>query len=144
MTPIRILACGLLLSGAFAGPALAETVTVTLTGVEARGGVILASLQTREQFMQPTSAYAAEADAKAGTLVLTFKDVAPGAYALMVLHDADNDQKMKPGPGGMPGEGWAMHRGAELMGPPTFDAVSFTVGQQPVALKEPIIYPLGG
>lgn len=143
MKSARSILVSLILSAALAAPALAETVTVTLTHVEARGGVILASLQTRDQFMQPTGAHGARADAKAGTVVLTFKDVAPGAYALMVMHDADNDQKMKAGPGGMPGEGWAMHRGGALMGPPTFDAVSFTVGDAPVALKEAMIYPLG-
>ena len=40
-----------------AAPAMAEDVTVTLTGVQARGGVILATLQTEAQFMQPAGTY---------------------------------------------------------------------------------------
>lgn len=128
---------------AFASPAQAETVTLTLTNVEARGGTILASLQTREQFLKPAGTYGAKAEAKAGTIVLTFNDVAPGSYSVTVMHDADNDRQMKMGSDNMPAEGWAMHRGGELMGPPTFEAVSFTVGAAPVALTEAMIYPRG-
>lgn len=124
-----------------AGPALAEDVTVTLTGVEARGGVLLSALQTRGQFMQAEAAHGDRIESPAaGVLRVTFRDVAPGDYALMVLHDEDGDGRMTMD-GYMPGEGWAMINGDALRGPPTFDLVKFTVPAEGVDLTVPMSYP---
>ena len=124
-----------------AGPALAGDVTITLTGVEARGGVLLTSLQTRGEFMQASAAHGEVVrDPRAGTTRITFRNVAPGEYAFSALHDADNDGQMKMD-GYMPGEGWAMLNGDSLMAVPTFDQVSFTVpASGDVALTVPMSY----
>jgi len=123
------------------GAARAEDVTVTLTGVQARGGVLLAALQTRGEFMQASAAHADRVERPAaGTLRLTFRDVAPGDYALMVLHDEDGDGQMKMN-GYMPGEGWAMINGAALRATPTFDQVKFTVSASGADISVPLSYP---
>ncbi|MDQ3124490.1 MAG: DUF2141 domain-containing protein [Pseudomonadota bacterium] len=122
-------------------PAMAEDVTVTLTGVEARGGVLLASLQTRGEFMQSSAAYADRIERpSAGTLRVTFRNVAPGDYALTVLHDEDADGRMKMN-GYMPGEGWAMINGDTLRATPTFDHVKFTVSASGADISVPMSYP---
>jgi uncharacterized protein (DUF2141 family) len=122
--------------------ALAEDVTLTLTGVEARGGVLLVALQTRGQFMQAAGAHGERiADPASGDLRLTFRDVAPGDYALMVLHDEDGDGQMKMN-GYRPAEGWAMINGDALRATPTFDQVKFTVAAPAGAdLTVPMAYP---
>jgi uncharacterized protein (DUF2141 family) len=130
----------------FAAPqAFAEDVTVTLTGVEARGGNILAALQTEGQFMQPAGAYGARAAAPSanGDVTLTFTGVAPGAYALVVMHDENGDNEMQREPNGRPLEGWAMSNGAlvnTLRAAPTFAQVSVNVAEEPVSLTEPMFY----
>ena len=124
-----------------AAPAMAEDVTVTLTGVQARGGVLLATLQTQGQFMQPAGAYGERiAGPAAGVVRVRFRDVAPGDYALMVLHDEDSDGQMKLN-GYMPAEGWAMINGDALRGPPTFDLVKFTVSASGADISVPMSYP---
>jgi len=124
-----------------AAPAMAEDVTVTLTGVEARGGVLLAALQTRGQFMQAAGAHGERIAAPAaGAVRVTFRDVAPGDYALMVLHDEDGDGQMKMN-GYMPGEGWAMVNGDSLRATPTFDLVKFTVPAGGARISVPMAYP---
>ena len=124
-----------------AAPALAEDVTVTLTGVQARGGVLLAALQTRGQFMQPTGAYGERvADPASGMVRVTFSNVAAGDYALMVLHDEDGDGQMTMD-GYMPAEGWAMINGESLRGTPTFDQVKFTVTGSGANVSVPMAYP---
>ncbi|MEY4555849.1 MAG: hypothetical protein RL093_968 [Pseudomonadota bacterium] len=124
-----------------ATPALAEDVTVTLTGVEARGGVIVASLQTRGEFMQTSAAHADRVERPAaGSVRLTFRGVAPGDYALMAMHDEDADGRMKMN-GYMPAEGWAMINGDALRGPPTFDLVKFTVSATGTDISVPMTYP---
>jgi uncharacterized protein (DUF2141 family) len=122
--------------------ALAEDVTLTLTGVEARGGVLLVALQTRGQFMQAAGSYGERiVDPASGDVRLTFRDVAPGDYALMVLHDEDGDGQMKMN-GYMPAEGWAMINGDALRATPTFDQVKFTVAAPAGAdLTVPMAYP---
>ena len=138
---IKTLSLAAVAALSLAVPAMAEDVTVTLTGVEARGGVLLAALQTQDQFMQPAGTYGERiADPAAGVVRVRFRDVAPGDYALMVMHDEDSDGRMKMN-GYMPAEGWAMINGDSLRGPPTFDLVKFTVSASGADISVPMSYP---
>ena len=135
-----------LATAAFALPTLtlaqSADVTVTLTGVEARGGHILASLSTEQTFMRRPGDYSARIEVSdAGDLNLVFTDVAPGDYALMVMHDANDNGEFDMAPSGMPDEGYAFSNGgAPLMGPPTFGMLKFTVGTADVSITEPMTY----
>jgi len=135
------LSLALLATACLAGPALAGDVTVTLTGVQARGGNLLAGLQTQAQFLQPAGAYGdIVRDPRAGTVRVTFRDVSPGDYSFSALHDADRDGQMKL-EGSMPAEGWGMVNGDSLRGPPTWDQVKFTVPPSgDVTLTVPMSY----
>lgn len=138
---IKTLSLAAVAALSLAAPAMAGDVTVTLTGVQARGGVLLAALQTLGQFMQPAGAYGERvADPATGVVRVTFRNVAAGDYALMVLHDEDGDGQMKMD-GYMPGEGWAMINGDALRGPPAFDQVKFSVAASGAALSVPMSYP---
>lgn len=129
-----LLALGALALTASAAPA--ETVTITLTGVEARPGPILASLSTRDQFLRAAPAYTATATAAAGSVTFTFENVAPGDYALMVMHDLNANGQFDFGT-----DGWAFSNSAhQLMGPPAFDDHNFTVGAAPLTLTETLRY----
>lgn len=123
--------------------ASAEDVRITLTGVQARGGNILASLQTEADFMQPRGSYNARIPAPSanGDVVVVFEDVAPGTYAFSAMHDVNGDFQMQREENGRPLEGWAMHNGASLRARPTFDAVKIDVGADGLALTEAMIYP---
>ena len=138
---IKTLSLAAVAALSFAVPAMAGDVTVTLTGVQARGGVLLAALQTQGQFMQPGGAYGERVtDPATGALRLTFHNVAPGDYALMVLHDEDSDGQMKMN-GSMPAEGWAMLNAEALRAAPTFDQVKFTVAASGADISVPMSYP---
>ena len=135
--PAFALAC-LALSAA---PALAQDVTVTLTGVEARGGQVSGVLNTEATFMRGADYTATAAGDAAGTVTLTFHDVAPGDYALMVMHDANGNGSFDMSPSGMPDEGFAFsNKGRPLMGMPTFRGLKFTVTAEGAALTEPMFY----
>ena len=132
--------------GAMSTTAFAQDVRVTLTGVQARGGQLLGSLQTEGEFLQPRGSYGARAAAPAqnGSVTLVFTNVAPGAYSLSVMHDANSDMQMQRDPQGRPLEGWAMHNGAAVaagQSHPTFAQVKFDVAAQNVSLTEAMIYP---
>lgn len=118
------------------GSAAAETVTITLTGVQARPGQIKASLNTREQFLRAAPAYEAVAEPAAAGVTLTFRNVAPGDYALMVMHDLNGNDRFEYGT-----DGWAFsHSELPMMGPPVFDERKFTVANTPVTLTETLRY----
>lgn len=128
---------------ALTAAAAAGEVRVTLTGVKAKPGAILATLQTEGQFMKGQGAYSAMAQAPAadGSVTIVFQNVAPGAYAFSAMHDENGDYQMQREDNGMPKEGWAMSKGATLRATPTFAGVKFDVAEANVALTEPMIYP---
>ncbi|CAN5137115.1 DUF2141 domain-containing protein [soil metagenome] len=110
-----------------AAPAFAGDVTISVTGVQPRGGELLAGLQTASQFLQHRGEYGEiVANPPAGTQVISLHGVAPGDYSVSVLHDVDGDRNMKMADG-RPAEGWAMLHGETLRAAPTFDQVKFTV-----------------
>lgn len=126
------------------GGAHAQDVSVTLNGVEPRGGKVLVSLQTEAQFMHGQGAYSAMADAPAtkGPVVVVFHDVAPGDYAMSAMHDENSDYQMRTNPSGMPLEGYAISNAVALTGPPIWVVNKFTVAASaPVSLTENMFYP---
>ncbi len=60
--------------------------------------------------------------------VVHFSGIAPGSYALAVIHDEDGDGRLDKFMM-VPREGFGFSRNPHLrMGPPTFDEVRFPVG----------------
>ncbi len=103
------------------------TVTVTIENVLNDKGTILASLHSSETFMKAAGIVDLSDKAKKGTVTLTFENVAPGTYAIMVLHDENDNQRMDFEASGMPKENYGMSGNAMVMGPPTFNDAKFEV-----------------
>lgn len=125
-----------------AGSASAATVNVELTGVQPKGGAVLASVQTRAQFMkhEGTSGAVAKGDAS-GAMKLAIKNVPPGDYSLTVLHDADGNRDMTLDASGKPAEGWAMSGKGVTDHKPTFDEVKIHVGARDRTVRLAMHYP---
>ena len=139
---MKTLLMGLSALTVMAGAAQAASVRVSLTGVQPRGGHVLAALQTRAQFMKPAStAHVRLAGDASGQVRFVLADVAPGDYALSVLHDVDGDGRMTMDAQGRPAECWTMPHAASLRAVPTFDEVRVHVPAKGVALTLPMIYP---
>lgn len=140
LSPLAVLAATAVTTAAV--PALAADVTLTLDGVQARGGRLLVGLQTRGQFLKQEGAYGEIiANPAAGARTVVFRDVAPGDYSVSVLHDADGDGQMKM-TGVMPAEGWTMLNAETLRAAPQFEQVDFAVpATGGVNLKASMIYP---
>lgn len=128
---------------ACASTAVAGDVTITLTGVQARGGTMLVALQSRDQFMQPAAVVGGmQANPQAGTVTLTLRNVPAGEYALSALHDANGDHQMARQPDGRPLEGWAMSRvGAGIGHRPTFDEARISVPAEGAQVTAAMVYP---
>jgi len=101
------------------------TVTVVIENVLSDGGTILGGLHTAETFMKGMGV----ANAMEPATALTFENVQPGTYAIMVMHDA-NDNKQMDMENGMPKESYGTSGEMNLYGPPTFDGAKIEISAE--------------
>lgn len=111
------------------------TVKVTIENVLNDDGVIVASLHSTETFMKGAGLIDLVQEAQKGVVTLTFENVEPGIYAIMVLHDQNENNRMDFEPNGMPKESYGMSGNAMAMGPPTFNDAKFEVTNEDLEFK---------
>ncbi len=103
------------------------TVTVTVENVLADGGSIIAGLHTADTFMKGNGILNAEAPAKAGEVTVSFENVEPGTFAVMVMHDKNDNKQMDMDANGMPKENYGTSGEMNMFGPPSFETSKFEV-----------------
>ncbi len=133
-------------AAALASAGQAQTLTVELSGVQPRGGVLYVSVQTESEFMQNSGTAGSRIEnPEPGRHVFEY-DVPAGRYAVSIWHDDDNDGVFDMNEYGLPADGWAMHRGMQLRGAPTFQDISLDVGPGGATVSESMTYgrPFGG
>ncbi|MEM1257656.1 MAG: DUF2141 domain-containing protein [Bacteroidota bacterium] len=111
------------------------TITVTIENVLNDEGTVLVSLHTSDTFMKGGGIIDLAEKAKKGQVTLSFENVQPGTYAIMAMHDANNNKRMDYESNGMPKESYGMSRNDMAMGPPTFDAAKFVVTNEDVSFN---------
>lgn len=124
-----LLAASLVSGAAFASPAVAGDVEITITDLRSDKGVVRACMTTKENIFpkcrkDPASYRKVVPAGK--TLTIRFKDVKPGDYAIALLHDENDNGKADRALGMMPKEGFGFSRDAKVrMGPPSFKSAAF-------------------
>ncbi len=118
----------LLTFGAMAQDEKGVTLNVTIENVLIEGGTIMAGLHTADSFMKTDGVANTSAAGTRGEVTLTFENVAPGTYAIMVMHDANDNGRMDREANGMPTENYATTGVLNLYGPPVFEDAKFEVG----------------
>ena len=111
------------------------TVTVTIENVLNDEGTVLASLHTSDTFMRGGGIVDLAEKAKKGPITLTFENVVPGTYAVMAMHDANDNKRMDYESNGMPKESYGMSGNDMAMGPPNFDMAKFEVNEEDLNLN---------
>ena len=101
------------------------TLTVRVDNPLNNNGHILIGLHTADTFMKGKGILNAKSKVTDGKVVVTFEDVAPGNYAIMVLHDENDNERMDFEVNGMPIESYGMSNNPMLFGPPTFTDAAF-------------------
>jgi len=134
MIPRALLAMAAL--GALTGATSGTSITVTVTDLRNTKGVVRACLTTLEKGFPKCHGDASAQSIVADTaqdLTLTFENVAPGRYAIALLHDENNNGKLDRALMMMPREGYGFSRDAKVvMGPPKFKAAAFDVAGEPL------------
>jgi uncharacterized protein (DUF2141 family) len=142
----RALALWLIGSAALFGGAVAATppagtdsnVTVKVTNLRSAEGVVRACITARSKGFPKCDADDAGSVnvvmPAAENVTLSFKNIAPGRYAIALLHDENNNGKADRALMMMPTEGFGFSRDAKVrMGPPKFDDAAFDVSGIPIA-----------
>ncbi len=132
---IFLFAFALSLNFTHAQEATGVNVVVTVENVLSDGGEILAGLHTANTFMKNGGIDNVMLEAKKGSLSFVFKDVKPGSYAVMVMHDVNSNKNMDFDSNGMPTESYGMSGNEMVMGPPTFEAAKFEVADKDLELN---------
>ncbi|QRM90928.1 DUF2141 domain-containing protein [Lacinutrix sp. WUR7] len=105
-----------------------NTITVTVENIRNTNGKILSSLHDVNTFMKGKEGIqTAETSIEGNTVTITYKNVLPGTYAIMCVHDENDNKKMDFELNGMPKENYGMSNNPILYGPPTFDVAKLIV-----------------
>lgn len=102
-------------------------ITITIDNITSNEGKVLAGLHTAETFMKGPGIQNLQSIIEDGKVILKFTEVAPGDYAIMALHDANENNRMDYEANGMPKESYGMSGNDMTMGPPSFDSAQFQV-----------------
>lgn len=105
------------------------TITVTVENVLSSEGQIIGALHTDATFMKGPGVVNEVIDAVKGEVTLTFTNVEPGTFAVMLLHDGNNNNRMDFEANGMPKESYAT-TGELAFGPPSFASSKFEVANK--------------
>ena len=120
-------------------------VTVSVSGLRSSKGVVRACM-TRERAGFPRCAGAHDYTLvvpAAASVKFTFRGVAPGDYAMALVHDENNNGKIDRALGMMPKEGYGFSRDAPVrMAPPRYADAAFAVGDADVRLAIKMRYML--
>ena len=110
-----------------------NTVTVKVNNIKTTNGKILTSLHDVNTFMSGKDGIQnGETKITGDSITITYKNVIAGEYAVMGVHDENDNKQMDFELNGMPKESYGMSNNPILYGPPTFDAAKFTVKNEDV------------
>ncbi|NQZ45377.1 MAG: DUF2141 domain-containing protein [Flavobacteriaceae bacterium] len=112
-----------------------QNIEVTIDNVVNDQGKVVIALHTTDTFMKGPGIMNLESKIVDGKVAFTFENVAPGTYAIIALHDANENNRMDFDSGGMPKESYGMSGNDMSMGPPNFEAAKFVVGNEDVSFS---------
>ncbi len=107
--------------------ALAGDITVTVSGVKDGSGTVQGAVYDEAGFMQlPKAKALARVPAAKGKVVLVFRNLPAGRYAVATFHDANGNGKLDVNSLRVPTEGYGFSNDAQGSGgPPAFGQAAF-------------------
>ena len=112
-----------------------HTIKVTVDNVLNNNGKVIFSLHNQETFMKTESLQSAESTIEKNKVEVSFENVSPGTYAIMVLHDENENYRMDFDSNGMPIESYGMSNNPMSYGPPQFSDAKFEVVSEDLDIK---------
>ena len=108
----------------------ANNITITINNIKNNNGHVVLSLHTADTFMKGAGIKSAKSEVVDGTIKVTFENVEAGTYAIMALHDENDNNRMDYSENGRPKESYGMSNNPMSYGPPQYDAAKFELSNQ--------------
>jgi uncharacterized protein (DUF2141 family) len=139
-----------------ASAARSSELRVTITGVRSESGELLIGLYETEKGFEgaianaETSGIMADRNrlvgvamrARPGSQQAVFAQLPPGRYAVIVVHDENDDGRLDANALGVPTEGYGFSKDARgFLSAPSFDAAAITIGDADMTISLSLIYP---
>ena len=112
-----------------------QSITVTIDNVSNNSGKVLFTLHTSDTFMKGSGIQNVESKIENGKVIVTFKNVVSGTYAIMALHDENENHRMDFQENGRPKEDYGTSNNAMSFGPPQFIDSKFEVSNEDLEIK---------
>jgi uncharacterized protein (DUF2141 family) len=109
------------------------TLTVSINNISSNNGKVLLSLHTADTFMKGPGIQNIASEIVDGKINISFENVVPGSYAIMAVHDENNNKRMDFETNGMPKENYGMSGNDMSYGPPRFDDAKFSLTNEDLA-----------
>jgi uncharacterized protein (DUF2141 family) len=139
-TSLKSLFCAVTLAASFGGHAATLTVKISeFTKAVGKMGVQLVDSQAAYDGKgKPIAAQMVEVKST-DPLTLTFSDLKPGTYAVMVMHDENGNGKLDSNMLGIPKEGYGFSNNPRVMRRPNFDETKFDVKAADISIAVEIL-----
>lgn len=111
------------------------TITVTIDNVKNDNGHVLLGLHSEDTFMKRQDIQSSKSEIKDGKITASFTNIPSGTYAIMALHDANDNERMDFEPSGMPAESYGLSNNPMSYGPPQFSEAKFEVTDKNLELN---------
>jgi uncharacterized protein (DUF2141 family) len=112
-----------------------KSITVTIENITNNNGNVLLSLHTEDTFMKGPGIQNLESKIVDGKISITFENVKPGTYAIMALHDENENRRMDFEDNGMPKESYGTSNNNMSFGPPQYSQSKFDLKDEDLEMK---------
>jgi len=112
-----------------------QTITVSIDNVTSDDGKVVFALHNKNTFMKADAVDTAASTIENGKVTVRFNNVKPGDYAIIALHDANENGKMDFQENGMPLEAYGTSNNPMFFGPPQYEEAKFTIGNKDLELN---------
>lgn len=112
-----------------------KTITVTIENITNNNGNVILGLHTKNTFMKGQGIASAQSKIVDGKIAVTFENVDPGTYAIMALHDENENKRMDYQDNGMPKEAYGVSNNPMSYGPPQYATAKFDLKEDDLELK---------
>ena len=111
-----------------------QTITIAIDNIKNNTGKVVFALHTKDTWMKSQGVQSDSVTIINGKATVTFKNVTKGSYAVMALHDVNENGKMDF-ENGMPKENYGMSNNPMSYGPPQFSEAKFDVLAENLDIK---------
>ncbi len=112
-----------------------KTITVSIDNITNNKGNVVLALHTSETFMRGPGIKNTKSEIVDGKITVTFENVTPGTYAIMALHDENENNAMDFEDNGIPKESYGMSNNPMSYGPPQFATAKFEINSEDIEMN---------